>query len=72
MLDLMISRPLDAVGSRLLRELEVARLASVHRATLRRWVARGKFPAPVRLPGRRVAWHHCEVLAWIAALPPAR
>lgn len=32
----------------------------------------GKFPAPVRLGDRAVAWRESEISAWIASRPSAR
>ncbi|MBE0548423.1 MAG: AlpA family phage regulatory protein [Rubrivivax sp.] len=34
--------------------------------------AQGRFPAPVRLAPRRVAWRSDEVESWIESCPPAR
>jgi predicted DNA-binding transcriptional regulator AlpA len=56
----------------LLRLREVVALVSAHRSTVIRWVALGEFPAPVRLPGRRVAWRLAEVIAWTEARERAR
>jgi predicted DNA-binding transcriptional regulator AlpA len=56
----------------LLRLREVVALVGAHRSTVIRWVALGEFPAPVRLPGRRVAWRLAEVIAWTEARERAR
>jgi predicted DNA-binding transcriptional regulator AlpA len=32
--------------------------------TLRRWIARGKFPAPMRLGGREIRWKISDVEAF--------
>jgi predicted DNA-binding transcriptional regulator AlpA len=51
----------------LVRIREVVALVGAHRSTVIRWVALGEFPAPVRLPGRRVAWRLADVVAWAEA-----
>lgn len=51
---------------RLLKIGEVARLTSMHRATIYRLVASGDFPAQIRLSRRRVAWRAADIEAWIA------
>jgi len=54
----------------LIRLPEVLRRTGLRRTALLTMVARGAFPAPVRLgDARAVAWHAAEVDAWIAALP---
>lgn len=35
--------------------------------TMRKMVADGKFPAPIKLSPRRIAWRKADVLAWINA-----
>jgi prophage regulatory protein len=54
---------------RLLRLPEVLGLVPIRRSTLYRWVQEGKFPPPVRLGERAIAWKEVDVLAWQARLP---
>lgn len=56
-------------GEGLLRPAGVAALLGVGRSTLRRWVATGLFPAPLRLTGQSVRWHAQDVQDWIAGRP---
>ena len=62
-----LAPPLPRWSPLFLQEKEVAALVGAHRTTVRRWVALGEFPAPVRFPGRRVAWRLADVLAWAEA-----
>jgi prophage regulatory protein len=61
----MTSQPAEpqTIG-RLLRIAEVERETSLHRATIYRRIARGEFPAPIKIGGPRVAWSETEVNAW--------
>lgn len=52
---------------RYLRERTLATQLAVHRSTLRRWVARGLMPAPIRLGLRTVVWDAEEIEQWQAA-----
>lgn len=56
-----------ATPRRYLRERALANHLSVHRSTLRRWVARGLMPAPIRLGLRTVVWDVEEIEQWQAA-----
>jgi excisionase family DNA binding protein len=44
----------------------VIQLTSLSRATIYRRVAAGRFPAPINLGGRRVAFSRDELDRWIA------
>jgi predicted DNA-binding transcriptional regulator AlpA len=57
---------------RLLTLRAVARLLAVTRATLREWLARGDFPAPVILHDGVRRWRSSAVTAWLAALSRPR
>lgn len=50
----------------LLRPKEAAEMLCVSRATLWRWCAEGKLPAPVRLGGV-IRWRSADLTAWVAA-----
>jgi prophage regulatory protein len=56
-------QPRSAPG-RLLKMKDVARETSLHRATIYRRVAEGKFPSPVPIGGGRVAWPERDIEAW--------
>lgn len=49
----------------LLKIGEVARLTSMHRATIYRLVAAGEFPPQIRVSKQRVAWRAADIEAWI-------
>ena len=56
---------------RLMRLPEVLRITGFSRSTLLAMVARGDFPAPLRIGRRAVAWRAREVIAWIESRPRA-
>ena len=45
----------------------IATWCPVHRATLWKWIRAGKFPKPVRLGTRTVAWRDQDLRAWAAS-----
>jgi excisionase family DNA binding protein len=50
----------------LLRKAEVAMRLGVHTSTIDRWIAKGKFPAPIFLqPGSPAKWRESDVSAFI-------
>ena len=51
----------------LLKRAEVERRTSFSKAYIYRLVSEGKFPRPVRLAARRVAWRSDEIDQWIAS-----
>lgn len=51
----------------LLKREAVQERTSLSRAYIYALVKQGKFPSPVRLAARRVAWRSDEIDAWIAA-----
>lgn len=53
---------------RLLRTSDVLAATTLSRAELHRRVRAGRFPKPVRLGERRVAWRASDVAEFIAAL----
>lgn len=61
-----------AKASRLLRRPVVMERTGLGRSTLYALIADHRFPPPVKLSERAVAWHEAEVEAWIAARPSAR
>jgi prophage regulatory protein len=50
---------------RLLRRAEVERLTGLSRSTLYSWMKEGRFPQPVRLGERIVAWRESDVIEWL-------
>ena len=50
---------------RLLRMSEVQDRTGLSRSTIRRWVARGLFPQPIKLGENVVGWIEAEIDAWI-------
>lgn len=46
---------------------EVVRVTGLSRATLGRLTAEGRFPAPIRLTPRRMAYNSAEVQDWVQA-----
>ncbi len=60
---------MEAQSDCILRIGEVARRVGLARATLYRLIARGDFPAPVRLGLRASGWRLSEVLEWVQTRP---
>lgn len=52
---------------RVLRRREVERRVGHSRSTLYAWISQGRFPAPVRVGARTVAWVESEVSDWLRA-----
>lgn len=53
------------MAERILRKPAVLERVPVSSATLYRWIARGRFPAPVKLGPNVVGWKESDVSAWI-------
>ncbi|KAA0699975.1 helix-turn-helix domain-containing protein [Neorhizobium sp. P12A] len=53
------------MATKLLDLAAVLAVVPVHAATLRRWRAAGRFPAPIKI-GRRVLWSAAAIERWIA------
>ena len=58
--------------TKLLRLSGVLDAVGIKKSCLYEWVRLGKFPAPVRLGVRSVAWRQSDVDAWIEARESAR
>jgi prophage regulatory protein len=54
-------------GARLLRRRAVEDLTGLPRSSLYAAIQHGRFPKPVRLSARSVAWRASEVLEWVAS-----
>jgi prophage regulatory protein len=52
---------------RLIRQPEVLRRVGISKSTLWDWIKADRFPRPVRLGERAVAWRASEIDAWIAS-----
>jgi prophage regulatory protein len=50
----------------------VVRITGLGRSTIYRLMAEQKFPCPVRLAKRAVAWRRADLEVWSAARPPVR
>lgn len=51
--------------NRLLRRPEVEARTGLSRSTIYQWMKDGRFPKPVRLGERIVAWRESDVTAWL-------
>jgi prophage regulatory protein len=60
------------MNAKLLRIDEVLVQVPLSKSTLLRQVAEGRFPAPIRLGARRVAWLETEIATWREARIAAR
>ncbi|HHT9843884.1 TPA: helix-turn-helix transcriptional regulator [Legionella pneumophila] len=52
-------------NQQLLFTKDVEQITGFNRITLRRWWKVGYFPAPVKLNGTVLAWHHDDIHQWI-------
>ena len=57
----------DLESKPLLRARDILVLLGISRATLARWRDAGRFPKPVHLGPRIVAWRRVDIEAWIDA-----
>lgn len=53
------------MAEKLLRRPEVESLTGLSRSTLYDWMKRGKFPQPVKLGTRLVAWRENDIGGWL-------
>ena len=51
-------------AQRLLRLAEVSMMVGLKRSAIYRYVAEGRFPAPIKVGERSVRWKLADVLAW--------
>jgi prophage regulatory protein len=63
--------PPDLTAPILLRMPSVIQITGLGRSTIYRLVAEQKFPSPVRLGERAVAWRRSEIDAWSETRPVA-
>ena len=52
---------------RIIRTEDLTRRLGLSRATIRRNVKAGRFPAPIKISQRAIGWRIDDVEAWIAA-----
>ena len=55
----------SAEGTRLVRLPEVTRFTGADKATIYNWMKDGKFPRPLRLGRRAVAWAYSDLKKWL-------
>jgi prophage regulatory protein len=55
------------IPTRLLRRRDVEAMTGLRRSAIYDLMAKGRFPKPVALTDRAVAWPESEVAAWINA-----
>ena len=60
------SRPQQTAIDPLLRLRTVMEVTGLARSTIYRLVAEHRFPAPVKLAERAVAWRHDDVRTWVS------
>jgi prophage regulatory protein len=63
--------PAETKADRLLFPAEVRAKVRLSEPTIYRLRRRGKFPDPIILGERRIAWRESEVDAWLASRPHA-
>ncbi|QCP87440.1 AlpA family transcriptional regulator [Cereibacter sphaeroides] len=54
-----------------LRRTNVESVTGLSRTTIYRLMAEGKFPKPVKLTSRAVAWPESRISEWLASRPEA-
>lgn len=57
------------VADRHLRRKAVEDLTGLSRSTIYEQMANGRFPRPVKLTGKAVAWPESQIVAWLAQRP---
>lgn len=55
------------IASTFLRLPDVKKATSLARTTIYRLISQGKFPKPIKLTERSVAWCAAEIESWMAA-----
>lgn len=53
------------MSEKLLRRPAVESLTGLSRSTIYQWMKEGRFPRPVKLGMRLVAWRESDVVAWL-------
>lgn len=68
----LISPKAQEIADPLLKLPIVQELTSLPVSTLYAWVKQGRFPSPVKLGVRSVAWRLSDVQSWLDSRVPAR
>lgn len=58
-------RPQAKAPDVLLNRKQVESMTGLSRPTIYRWMPLGKFPKPLRLGVKKVAWKQADIQAWI-------
>ena len=53
------------MAEKMLRRPQVEARTGLSRSTLYDWMKKGKFPQPVKLGERLVAWRESDITAWL-------
>jgi prophage regulatory protein len=53
------------MAEKLLRRPELESITGLSRSTIYAWMKDGKFPPPVKLGTRLVAWRESDISAWL-------
>ena len=64
-------REVCLVASVLIDAAELARMLSVSKPTIWRWLSEGRLPEPIRLTSQCLRWKRDVVLSWIEAGCPS-
>jgi prophage regulatory protein len=56
------------MADRMMRRPEVESVTGLSCSTIYEWMSKGKFPLPVALGSKAVAWRKSDVDAWIESL----
>jgi len=67
-----MTTPNPPAPDELARLPEVSRIVQRSPRQLRRDVAAGLFPTPLKIGARAIAWRRSDVAAWIASRPAAQ
>ncbi|HOW49095.1 MAG TPA: AlpA family phage regulatory protein [Rubrivivax sp.] len=65
----MTSKTADAQAAMFVRMAAVVRMTGLGRSTIYRLIAEHRFPSPVRLAKRAVAWRRADLEQWGAGRP---
>lgn len=56
---------------KIMRRPDVEAMTGLGRSTIYDWMAKGKFPKPVRLGLRAVGWRESDIIGWMKDLNPS-
>ena len=55
------------MAEKMLRRQEVEARVGIARSTIYQWVSEGRFPAPLKLGPRLIAWRESDLDRWLEA-----